>query len=269
MNFTETQILRYSRQIILREVGGVGQEKLLRSKVLVVGAGGLGSPALLYLAAAGVGTLGVIDADRVDYSNLQRQILHTTTDIDIPKVESAKKMIEELNPDVTVNTYCERLTVSNATEIFRNYDFIIDGSDNFPTKYLVNDACVLLGKPFSHAGILRFDGQTFTHIQGSMCYRCIFPSPPPAGVVPTCSEAGILGAVAGVIGTLQAAEALKYILGIGTLLTDRLLVYNALHTSLREIRLKKNTKCPLCGDAPVIKELIEIEQPVCEINFRG
>lgn len=267
MNFTEEQIIRYSRNIILKEVGGTGQQKLLESKVLVIGAGGLGSPALLYLAAAGVGTLGIIDSDVVDLSNLQRQIIHFTEDINTPKVESAKTKIEKLNPDVKVTTYNTRLNSKNIVDIIKDYDFIIDGTDNFPTKFLVNDACVIHNKPFSHAGILRFDGQIFTYTPGNMCYRCIFKEPPPKGVVPTCSEAGILGAVAGVIGTIQANEALKFILNTGELLTNRLLTFNALTGRFREIKLKKNENCSVCGKNPSITELNDYEQPVCELKL--
>lgn len=266
MNFTEEQIYRYSRNIILKEVGGKGQEKLLSSKALVVGAGGLGSPILLYLAAAGVGTLGIIDSDVVDLSNLQRQIIHFTDDLDKPKVESAAEKISRVNPDVRVIPYKVRLDSSNIEEIIEDYDFIIDGTDNFPTKFLINDACVMRGKPFSHAGILRFDGQTFTHVPGSMCYRCIFKEPPPKGVVPTCSEAGILGAVAGVIGSIQAVEALKFLTGAGDLLTDRLLTFNALRGGFREVKLKKNKNCPVCGENPTIKELKDYEQPACDLK---
>ncbi len=267
MNFTEEQIYRYSRNIILKEVGGEGQKKLLEAKVLVIGAGGLGSPILLYLAAAGVGTLGIVDSDVVDLSNLQRQIIHFTPDINKPKVDSAKAKIEQLNPDVKIITYNERLTSKNIKEIISNYDFIIDGTDNFPTKFLVNDACVMLKKAYSHAGILRFDGQTFTYTPGNMCYRCIFKEPPPKGVVPTCSEAGILGAVAGVIGSIQAVEALKYILNKDDLLTNRLLTFNALNSSFREIKLKKNENCIVCGKNPTITELQDYEQPVCELKL--
>ncbi len=268
MNFSEDQIYRYSRHIILNEVGGEGQKKFLESKILVVGAGGLGAPVLTYLAAAGIGTLGIVDSDVVDLSNLQRQIIHFTPDVNLPKVESAKNKIEQINPDVKVNTYNTRLTSQNIIEIFKEYDFIVDGTDNFPTKFLVNDACVMLKKPYSHAGILRFNGQTFTHTPGNMCYRCIFKEPPPKGVIPTCSEAGILGAVAGVIGTIQAVEALKYILGKGKLLTNKLLTFDALTTHFREIELKKNEMCSVCGDNPSITELHDYEQPVCEINFK-
>jgi adenylyltransferase/sulfurtransferase len=267
MNFSEEQIYRYSRHIILKEVGGEGQKKFLESKILVVGAGGLGSPVLMYLAAAGIGTLGIVDSDVVDLSNLQRQIIHFTQDVNVSKVESAKNKIEQINPDAKVIAYNTRLTSKNIADIIKDYDFIIDGTDNFPTKFLVNDACVILKKPYSHAGILRFDGQTFTYTPGNMCYRCIFKEPPPKGVVPTCSEAGILGAVAGVIGTIQAVDALKYILNKGELLTNRLLTFNALTARFREIKLKKNENCAVCGTNPTITELQDYEQPACELKI--
>lgn len=266
MELNEKQIERYSRQIILKTVGGVGQKKILSSKILIVGAGGLGSPALLYLAAAGVGTLGVIDSDKVELNNLQRQIVHFTKDVGKEKVFSAKEKIEALNPDVKVVTYAERLTSSNIKKIISDYDFIIDGSDNFPTKFLINDACVMNKKPYSHGGILRFQGQTFTHVPGSMCYRCIFDKPPPPGMIPTCQEAGILGAVAGVLGTIQAAEALKFILESKDLLTGRLLTFNAEKMEFRTVNLKRNPSCPLCGDNPKITELKDYEETVCELK---
>ncbi|MDH7604678.1 MAG: molybdopterin-synthase adenylyltransferase MoeB [Melioribacter sp.] len=267
MEFTESQIERYSRQIILKDVGGIGQQKLLNGKVLIVGAGGLGSPAALYLAAAGVGTIGIIDGDAVDLTNLQRQIIHFTPDVNKPKVESAKEKIEKLNPDVKVITYKERLNAENIIDIIKSYDFIIDGTDNFPTKFLINDACVMIKKPFSHAGILRFNGQTITYTPGNTCYRCIFKEPPPKGLIPTCSEAGILGSVAGVLGTIQATEALKYLLGIGNLLINKLLTFDAFEMKFREISLKKNKNCLICGDNPTITELKEYEQPVCDLKF--
>ena len=266
MDFSEEQIERYSRQIILKEVGGEGQKKLLDSSVLVVGAGGLGSPILLYLAAAGVGRLGIVDGDRVDLTNLQRQVIHFTGDVEKPKTDSAREKISQLNPDVKIDTYHLRLTSENVREIVREYDFIIDGTDNFPAKYLINDACYFAGKPFSHAGVLRFEGQTITVIPGeSACYRCIFPTPPPRGVVPTCSQAGILGVVAGVLGLIQATEAVKYILGIGDLLTDTLLTYNALTMTFRRVGLRKNEDCPLCGRKPEITELKDEELPPCDL----
>lgn len=267
MGLNEQQIERYSRQIILEEVGGVGQEKLLCSKVLIVGAGGLGAPAGLYLAAAGVGTIGIVDSDKVDLSNLQRQIIHHTGDVGTEKVDSAKAKIQAINPDVTVQTYPSRLTAENISEIIRQYDFVIDGTDNFASKFLINDACYFEKKAFSHAGILRFDGQLITVLPGeTTCYRCIFRSPPPAGVVPSCSEAGVLGVLAGVIGLLQATEAMKYLLGIGELLTNTLLVYNALEMDFYKAKLDRNPDCPLCGNKPEITELKDEQQPVCDLN---
>lgn len=264
--FTEEQIRRYSRHIILPEVGGKGQKRLLASKALIVGAGGLGSPAGLYLAAAGVGTIGVIDADVVDLSNLQRQVLHATKDLDRPKVFSAQERMEGLNPDIRVVPYHERLTAANALEIIRGYDVILDGSDNFPTKFLVNDACVILGKPLVLAGILRFDGQLFTILPGrGACYRCIFRTPPPAGLIPSCEEAGILGAVAGVMGTLQAVEALKILLGAGETRAGRILLFDAATTEFREVAVRRDPDCPVCSDHPTITELRE-EGEVCEIQ---
>lgn len=264
MNLTESQIERYSRQIILSEVGGKGQEKIMAGRVLLVGAGGLGSPAGLYLAAAGVGTIGIIDADVVDVSNLQRQIAHTTRDIGKAKVDSAAEKFRAINPDVNVQTYKERLTAANALQILSGYDFIIDGTDNFQSKFLVADACHFTRKPYSHAGILRFSGQTITVLPGkSACYRCIFHAPPPPGSVPSCSQAGVLGVVAGVIGVLQAAEAIKFLLDKGELLIDKLLVYDALRSDFRKIPVKRNPGCPLCGNSPTIVQLMDEEAAVC------
>jgi molybdopterin-synthase adenylyltransferase len=263
----EQQIERYSRHIILEQVGGTGQEKLLESKVLIVGAGGLGSPAALYLAAAGVGTIGIIDADNVDLTNLQRQIIHHTPDVGVPKVQSAADKMRELNPDVTVKTYHEWALAANTREIVRDYDFVIDGTDNFPAKFLINDACYFEKKAFSHAGILRFDGQLITVVPGeTTCYRCIFEGPPPVGAVPSCSQAGVLGVLAGVVGSLQATEAVKYILGLGDLLTDTLLTYDALKMKFRRIELKRNPDCPLCGENPEITTLVDAEQAVCDLK---
>lgn len=271
MNLTEEQIERYSRHIILPEVGGKGQAKLLAGKVLIVGAGGLGSPAALYLAAAGVGTIGLIDADTVELSNLQRQIIHTTTDLGRPKVESATDKMRAINPDVTVHTCCERLAAANAPAILKDYDFVIDGTDNFPSKFLVADACFFLQMPYSHAGILHFDGQTMTVIPGkTACYRCIFGAPPPPGTVPSCSQAGVLGVLAGVIGCIQATEAIKFLLGIGDLLTNRLLAYNALSMKFREVSLHRNCHCPLCGEHPSITGLSDEQAPVvCDLRSGG
>lgn len=267
MSLTEEQMERYSRHIILEQVGGAGQEKLLASKVLIIGAGGLGAPAAVYLAAAGVGTLGMVDGDKVDLSNLQRQIIHYTPDVGKDKVFSAESKIRAINPDVKVRTYNMRLKADNIREIIREYDFIIDGTDNFPAKFLINDACYFEKKPFSHAGILQFDGQLITVLPGqTTCYRCIFGAPPPANVVPSCSQAGVLGVLAGVVGSLQATEAIKYLLGIGELLTSGLLTYNALTMQFRKIKLARNPDCPLCGKKPQITELKDEEQIVCDLK---
>lgn len=269
MTLTEQQIERYSRHIILPEVGGAGQEKLLAGSVLLVGAGGLGCPAGLYLAAAGVGRLGLVDADAVDLSNLQRQIAHATPDVGVPKVESAAAKMRAINPDVTVETHRLRLTAANALDIVSRYDFVIDGTDNFASKFLVADACHFAGRPYSHAGILGFRGQTITCKPGqSACYRCLFGAPPPPGSVPSCSQAGVLGVLAGVIGTLQATEALKYLLGTGELLTDRLLTYDALLMKFRTIAVKRNPRCALCGEKPTIRELKDEAPPVCRLPGR-
>ncbi len=269
MNFSEDQILRYSRHILLKQVGGTGQETLLNSRVLVIGAGGLGSPTLTYLAAAGVGTIGIVDDDQVDLSNLQRQIAHGTNDVGRDKVESAAEMIASINPDVKPEKHKARLTKDNISDLIREYDFVVEGTDNFPTKFLVNDACYFEGKPFSLGGILRFEGNTMTHIPGHACYRCVFPEPPPAGVVPSCAEAGVLGAVAGMIGTVQAAETLKYLLGIGETLTDRLLTMNALTMEWRTVDVSRADNCRLCGENPTVTELVEAEQPACAIPGVG
>jgi len=266
MGLTEEQIERYSRHIILKDIGGAGQEKLLSSRVLIVGAGGLGAPAALYLAAAGIGTTGIVDSDKVDLTNLQRQVIHYTDDVGVEKVVSAGAKMRAINPDVTVKTYNIKATAENISDIVRQYDFVIDGTDNFAAKFLINDACYFEKKPFSHAGILRFDGQLITILpEQSACYRCIFNSPPPADAVPSCSQAGVLGVLAGVIGSLQATEAIKYILGIGELLTDALLTYNALKMRFRRIKLNRNPSCPLCGENPQITELRNEEQQVCDL----
>jgi molybdopterin/thiamine biosynthesis adenylyltransferase len=223
---------------------------------LIIGAGGLGSPIALYLAAAGVGTIGIADADVVELSNLQRQIAHRTKDIGMPKVLSAREKMEAMNPDVRVNTYHTWISADNILDIINGYDFVIDGTDNFAAKFLINDACVLAGKPYSHGGILHFVGQTLTIIPGqSACYRCIFPTPPPKDAIPTCSQAGVLGVLPGVIGMMQATEALKYLLGIGELLTGRLLVYDALAMTFRTVKVRRNPHCPICGENPTITEL--------------
>ena len=269
-NFTEEQIKRYARHIILPEVGGKGQEKLLKSKVLVIGAGGLGSPALFYLVAAGVGKVGFVDYDTVDFSNLQRQILHTTDRVGEPKVESAKKTLKALNPDVELVAYNTLVNKENIMELIKDYDIVLDGTDNFPTRFLINDACFFAGKPLVSAAMLRFEGQCtvfdFRDKETSPCYRCLFPEPPPPGLVPSCQEAGILGAIGGIMGCIQATEAIKVLLGIGEPLVGRLLVMDALSMDFRKVKLRKDPKCPLCGENPRITELIEYEQS-CEARF--
>ncbi len=266
MALNDQQIYRYSRHILLKGVGGTGQEKLLNSRVLIVGAGGLGSPVSLYLAAAGVGTIGIVDADEVDLSNLQRQIAHGTSDIGRSKVDSAAEQIAELNPDATVEKHPFRLSAENARDLVAQYDFVVEGTDNFPTKFLVNDACVFASKPASIGGILRFEGSTMTILPGEACYRCVFRQPPPKDAVPTCAQAGVLGAVAGMLGTVQATEALKYLTGIGTPLSNRVLSFDALSMEWRTVPVKRDHKCPVCGDNPTITELVEYEQPACAIR---
>ena len=254
MDFSEEQIRRYARHILLKEVGGVGQEKLLESKVLVIGAGGLGSPLILYLAAAGVGTIGIIDDDVVDLSNLQRQIAHTTDRIGASKVDSAITAVAAINPDVKVIAHKQRLTVDNAQGVIAGYDVVADGSDNFPTRFLVNDACFFAKKTLVSAAVLRFDGQlsTFRPHAGAPCYRCLYPTPPPPGQIPSCDEAGVLGAVAGVLGTLQATEVLKEIIGIGEGMAGRLLIYDALSAAMRQVKIKPDPECPLCSPKATI-----------------
>jgi sulfur-carrier protein adenylyltransferase/sulfurtransferase len=267
---TDAQRERYSRHILLPEVGEAGQAKLLSSKVLLLGAGGLGSPAALYLAAAGVGTLGIVDADVVDASNLQRQIIHSTGRLGMPKVESAARAIAELNPDVRVDKHEERMTSANVERLFGAYEVVIDGTDNFPTRYLVNDASVWLGKPVVHGSIFRFDGQVTTFIpakaaaklglpEASPCYRCLYPEPPPPHLAPSCQEAGVLGILCGIIGTLQATEAIKLILGKGTSLAGRLLTYDSLKMKFRELRLRRDPHCPVCGPKPSITSYVDYE----------
>ena len=263
MDFTETQVRRYARHILLKEVGGEGQARLMQAKVLVVGAGGLGSPLLLYLAAAGVGTLGVIDPDAVDLSNLQRQIVHTTGRIGEPKVDSARQMLAAINPEVTVVTHEERIGADNALAVIANYDLVADGSDNFETRFLLNDACYLANKTLVSGAILRFDGQVATFKAHERqpggghgpCYRCIFREPPPPGEIPSCAEAGVLGALCGVIGSLQATEVLKEILGIGEGLSGWLMLCDGLSAEMRKIRVPADPGCPLCGDHPTIRDL--------------
>ncbi|HET7701015.1 MAG TPA: molybdopterin-synthase adenylyltransferase MoeB [Candidatus Limnocylindria bacterium] len=268
-SFTPEQAQRYSRHLLIPEVGEAGQHKLLASKVLLIGAGGLGSPAAYYLAAAGVGTLGIVDSDVVDQTNLQRQILHSTERIGEPKVESAKKTLEALNPDVTVVGYQERLTSANIDRIIAGYDVVIDGADNFPTRYLLNDASVKWSTPVVHGSIYRFEGQVTVFdprrrrpsdgVSASPCYRCLFPTPPPPELAPSCAEAGVLGVLPGVIGTIQANEALKLLLGIGEPLVGRYLLFDALDASFREVRLRRDPGCPVCGDDPTITEYIDYE----------
>ena len=267
MAFTNEQLERYSRHIILQEVGVKGQKKLLNARVLIIGAGGLGAPAALYLAAAGVGTIGIVDADEVDLSNLQRQVIHTTNDVGKAKVKSAAETMEAINPDVTVKTYRTFVDSSNIMDLIKDYDFIIDGTDNFPAKFLINDACVMAEKPFSHAGIIRFKGQLMTYVPGEgPCYRCVFKNPPPKDAVPTCKQAGVIGAMGGVIGSLQAMEAIKYIIGKGDLLTGKLLTYDALKMEFHTIKLPKDDHCAVCGDEPTITELIDYEQAECDLK---
>jgi molybdopterin/thiamine biosynthesis adenylyltransferase/rhodanese-related sulfurtransferase len=255
------EILRYSRHLIMPEVGMEGQLKLKQAKVLTIGAGGLGAPLGLYLAAAGVGKLGIVDFDVVDYTNLQRQVIHGTSDVGRPKLASAKDRIYEVNPNVEVEAYETRLTSENALEIFKDYDIIVDGTDNFPTRYLVNDACVLLGKPNVYGSIFRFEGQASVfYAQEGPCYRCLYPEPPPPGLVPSCAEGGVLGVLPGIIGCLQALETIKLILGTGEPLIGRLLVFDALAMKFRELKLRKNPDCPICGTHPTITGLIDYEQ---------
>jgi len=258
---TREEILRYSRHLLMPEVAMEGQKKLKAARVLLIGAGGLGSPAALYLAAAGVGTLGIVDFDVVDFTNLQRQILHATRDVGRPKLESAKERLEALNPGVKVETHEAKLTSENALEIVERYDVIVDGTDNFPTRYLVNDACVLLGKPNVYGSIFRFEGQASVFdAQHGPCYRCLYPEPPPPGLVPSCAEGGVLGVLPGIIGTIQALETIKLILGKGQPLVGRLLLFDALKMQFRELKLRKSPDCPVCGDHRTITGLLDYEE---------
>ncbi|MBI3328901.1 MAG: molybdopterin-synthase adenylyltransferase MoeB [Nitrospinae bacterium] len=266
MDFSEEEIRRYSRHIVLPEVGGNGQKRINRAAVLVVGAGGLGSPVAFYLAAAGVGKIGIVDNDVVDISNLQRQILHTTADIGRKKVESARETLRELNPNLEVVPYDLRLNASNVLDVIREYDVIAEGSDNFPTKFLLNDACVMTNTPLSMAGIFRFSGQMLTVLpHEGPCYRCLIPQPPPPGAIPSCQEAGVFGAMAGAVGVVQATEILKLILGKGELLSGRLLLFEALQMRFEPIEVKRNPECPVCSDHPSITELIDYEI-ACELQ---
>lgn len=263
------ELARYSRHLTLPEVGEIGQGRLKNSAVLVVGAGGLGSPSLLYLTAAGVGRIGIVDADTVDVSNLQRQVLHGTATIGVDKTQSAAARLEDLNPHVQIETFHARLSAANALDVLRTYDVIIDGSDNFPTRYLVNDAAVFLGKPNVYGSVFRFEGQAsvFDAIDGP-CYRCLYPEPPPPGMVPSCEQGGVLGVVPGIIGMIQATETIKLLMGVGSSLVGRLLLYDALRMRFRELKVPKREQCPVCGVAPTIKELIDYEQfcGVAEMN---
>ena len=258
-SFTPDQVKRYSRHIIMGDVGSSGQRKLMQSKALIIGAGGLGSPSAVYLALAGVGTIGIVDFDVVELSNLQRQILHHTSDVGRSKVDSARDNIKSYNPDVNVVLHDVRLESDNAIDIISQYDLVINGADNFATRYLVNDACYLLNKPLVDGSILIFDGQATVFLPGEGCYRCLFPEPPPPGMVPNCAEAGVLGALTGLVGSIQATEALKQLIGIGESLTSRLLLIDALSMTFREVKLKRNPSCPLCGDSPTVTELIDYE----------
>ncbi|RME92142.1 MAG: molybdopterin-synthase adenylyltransferase MoeB [Verrucomicrobia bacterium] len=255
------EIRRYARHLILPQVGLAGQQKIRRASVLIVGAGGLGAPIALYLAAAGIGRLGIVDFDAVELSNLQRQVLHGTPDLGRPKAESARDAVRRINPHVEVDVHATRLTAANAMDILRPYDVVVDGTDNFPTRYLTNDACVLLGKPNVYGSIFRFEGQASVfapHLDGP-CYRCLYPEPPPPGSVPTCAEGGVLGVLPGIIGVVQATEILKLILGEGRPLIGRLLLYDALEMRFRELKVRRDPACPVCGENPTIRELIDYE----------
>ncbi len=258
-SMTPDQVRRYSRHIIMPDVGSAGQRKLLGASVLIVGAGGLGSPVAVYLALAGVGRIGLVDFDVVDVSNLQRQILHQDKDVGRPKVESARDTLKAYNPGVDVVLHEEALTSDNALQIINRYDIVVNGADNFQARYLVNDACYLAGKPLVDGSILLFDGQASTYIPGNGCYRCIFPEPPPPGEVPSCAEAGVLGALPGMVGTIQATEAIKLILGKGEPLSGRLLLIDALAMEFRTVKVRRNPDCPLCGDNPTVTELIDYD----------
>ena len=261
VELSNDEISRYSRHLIMPEVALDGQKQLKQAKVLTVGTGGLGSPLALYLAAAGIGTIGIVDFDVVDKSNLQRQILHGTSDVGRPKVESARDRIQDINPNVNVVVHEEALTSENALDILKDYDVIVDGTDNFPTRYLVNDACVLLGKPNVYGSIFRFEGQASVfYAEEGPCYRCLYPEPPPPGLVPSCAEGGVLGILPGAIGVVQATETVKLILGIGEPLVGRLMLYDALEMNFREMKLRKNPDCPVCGENPSVTELIDYQE---------
>ena len=257
--FTVEQVQRYSRHMLLPEVGAVGQAKLLDAKVLVVGAGGLGSPVLYYLAAAGIGTLGIVDFDTVDRSNLQRQILHQDDRVGMAKTESAERTLTSLNPDVTVVRHDVALTSENALDVIRSYDIVVNGCDNFPTRYLINDATYFLRQPLVDGSALRFEGMATVFEPGQGCYRCLYPAPPPPEMAPSCSEAGVLGVLPGLVGLIQATEVAKLVVGVGSTLVGRLLVIDALHMEFRELKLRRDPACPVCGDDPTITELIDYE----------
>src|SRR5580698_4104555 len=260
-SLTPQEIQRYSRHLIMPEVGMDGQLKLKNAKVLCIGTGGLGAPLGVYLAAAGVGRIGLVDFDVVDNSNLQRQILFGTKDVGRPKIAAAADRLRDLNPEIQIDTFETRLTSENALELFKPYDIIVDGTDNFPTRYLVNDACVILGKPNVYGSIFRFEGQaTIFAYPGGPCYRCLYPEPPPPGLVPSCAEGGVLGVLPGIVGTIQAAETLKLILGKGDSLVGRLLLFDALAMKFRELKLRRNPECPVCGDRPTVTKLIDYVQ---------
>ena len=266
MDFSEEQLKRYSRHIILPEVGGKGQQKISNAKVLMIGAGGLGCPVGYYLAAAGVGTIAIVDNDEVELSNLQRQIAHSVNTLGVNKADSAKKTFETLNTDVNVIAIKERINSKNILDLMKDYDIVIDGTDNFPTRYLINDACVMLKKPLVSGAILRFEGQVTTILPGEgHCYRCLFEEPPPAGLVPSCQEAGVLGVLPGVIGALQATEVLKLIIGKGKPLKNQLLIYDALGVDFRKVRVPKNKQCPVCGENPTITDLTDLPEEYCSI----
>ncbi len=266
MDFTEDQLHRYSRHIILPEVGGKGQKKISEAKVIMIGAGGLGCPVGYYLAAAGVGTLAIVDNDEVELSNLQRQIAHSVNTIGVNKADSAKKTFEGLNSDVNVIAIRERINSKNILDLIKDYDIVVDGTDNFPTRYLINDACVMLKKPLVSGAILRFEGQVTTIIPGEgHCYRCLFEEPPPPGLVPSCQEAGVLGVLCGVVGSLQATEVLKLIIGKGKPLSGQLLIYDALGVNFRKVKVPKNENCPVCGKNPTITDLTDLPEEYCSI----
>ena len=264
MSLSKDQIQRYSRQLILPEIGVAGQQRLFNASVIIVGAGGLGSPSALYLAAAGVGRIGIVDREHVEPSNLHRQILHASADVGRPKSLSAKSRLEALTPDVRVVAFQESLDALSVRQMLEGYDLVLDGSDNFPTRYLVNDACVLLGKPLVHGGVVHFGGQVLTVLpKQSACFRCVFPEPPSPGAVPSCQEAGVLGAVAGVLGSLMAHEALKVLLGIGQPLLNRLLVFDGKTSRFREVPVRRSADCAICGDVPTIHELALLDESLC------